>query len=420
MHYLFLQGGYSSFFNRVADGLVARGHLVTGINFCAGDQWLWRDKDTINYRGRLRDWPAFIAQYFEQHAITDVVLLGEQRDYHKQAVEAAQRRGIRVLVTDFGYLRPDWLTLERDGMGGNSHFPKDPQALLEYGKGMPSVDRQARYSDRLRDMAFGDLVYSFANVLLWFLFPHYRRSDHRAHPLRYFPSIGWRLLFSRRRNRQAEETFAQLQGGGKAYFLFPMQLDHDFQIQAYSPFCSVDEAIRLVMSSFCEHAPADNYLLFKVHPWDPGFKNWRRRIVAWARDSGVEGRVVFVDGGSLAEMLRHAKGMVTVNSTSAVQAFQVGCPVACLGQAIFNMPGLTHQDALASFWTEPPKPNRELVDAFERLLAGSIQFRGVFYSEPGLTAAVEEAVKRLDAPQRYASPWAGSEVAGENQHPMNS
>ena len=31
-----------------------------------------------------------------------------------------------VAVTDFGYLRPDWIVLERDGMGAESRFPRDP------------------------------------------------------------------------------------------------------------------------------------------------------------------------------------------------------------------------------------------------------------------------------------------------------
>jgi len=405
VRFLFLQGGYSSFFNRVADGLLARGHSVVGINFCAGDRWLWRGKEAVNYRGRLSDWPAFIEGFLEQQEITDVILLGEQRDYHKQAVAAAKRLGIRVVATDFGYLRPDWLTLERDGMGGNSHFPREPGKLLDYARDLPPLERNVKYTDRFWDMAVGDLVYSFANVLFWFLFPRYRRSDHRAHPLRYFPALGWRLLFAGRRDKQADRVLSQLQDWGGEYFLFPMQLEHDFQIQAYSPFGTMDEAVIATLNSFAENAPANTRLLFKVHPWDPGFKNWRPRIEARASALGLAERVLIVDGGSLDRMISAAKGLVTVNSTSAIQALRAGCPVVCLGEAIFDTPGLSHQKGLDSFWLDPLCPEQRLVDAFERLLAGTTQFRGVFYSEPGLTAAVEEAVRRLDAPRQRAAPW---------------
>ncbi len=389
----------------MADGLLARGHSVVGINFCAGDQWLWRGKETVNYRGHLSDWPAYIEGLLKRYQITDVILLGEQRDYHKQAVEAAKRLGIRVVVTDFGYLRPDWLTLERDGMGGDSHFPRDPEKLLDYARDLPPLERDVKYTDRFWDMAIGDLIYSFANVFFWFLFPRYRRSDHRAHPLRYFPALGWRLLFSRQRNNEAARVVSDLLDWGGEYFLFPMQLEHDFQIQAYSPYASMDEAIRATLDSFAENAPANARLLIKVHPWDPGFKNWRRRIAAWAGALGLAERVVIVDGGSLETMIASAKGMVTVNSTSAIQALTAGCPVVCLGEAIFDTSGLSHQKGLDCFWGDPSRPEPRLIDAFERLLAGTIQFRGVYYSEPGLTAAVEEAVRRLDARQAYAAPW---------------
>lgn len=411
MHFLFLQGGYSSLFNRVGDVLAARGHRVTGVNFCAGDQWLWRGKKTVNYRGHLSDWPAFIEDHLDRQAVTDLVLLGEQRDYHKEAVAAAQQRGVRVTVTDFGYLRPDWITLERDGMGGNSHFPRDPARILELADGLPAVEKRVFYSDRLWDMAVGDLTYSFANVLFWFLFPHYRRSDHRAHPLRYFPSLGWRLLFAERRNRQAEVDFQRFLDRAGNYFLFPMQLDHDFQIQAYSPFYDMDHAIRRVMDSFARHAPESTRLVLKVHPWDPGFKNWRRRIRRWAREAGIEDRVAFFEGGSLEEMIRHSSGMVTVNSTAALQALHLGSPVICLGQAIFDTPGLSFQQGLGRFWSEASPPDSVLVDAFERLLAGTIQFKGVFYSEPGLTAAVEAAVRQLESPPQ--SLFAAAEQALE-------
>ena len=52
------------------------------------------------------------------------------------AIEAAKARGVAVIVTDYGYLRPDWITLERDGMGGNSLFPRDPAEIRRLAKGL--------------------------------------------------------------------------------------------------------------------------------------------------------------------------------------------------------------------------------------------------------------------------------------------
>ena len=64
-----------------------------------------------------RNGPASSPPSSTASGITDLVLLGEQRPYHRPAIALARARGIAVAVTDFGYLRPDWVVLERDGMG---------------------------------------------------------------------------------------------------------------------------------------------------------------------------------------------------------------------------------------------------------------------------------------------------------------
>lgn len=124
LHFVFLQGMPSPFFSRVGQELSARGCKVTGINLSFGDWYFWCGENTVNYRGSVAQWPSFIGDFFDRESVTDLVLLGEQRTYHKDAIALAKLRNIRVSVTDFGYLRPDWITLEQDGMSGNSLFPK--------------------------------------------------------------------------------------------------------------------------------------------------------------------------------------------------------------------------------------------------------------------------------------------------------
>jgi capsular polysaccharide export protein len=394
-HFVFLQGMPCPFFTRVGRRLAQQGCRVTGINLCVGDWLFWRGGRTVNYRGRLADWPVFIADFFERHGVTDLVLLGEQRRYHKEAVAAAQARGIRVMVTDFGYLRPDWITLERDGMTGNSRFPRNPGEILKIGAQAPPADLAVRYHDSALKMALGDLLYSFSNVFLGWLYPHYRSTLMRPYPFIYFPAMGWRLLRARAGERRAQQQVEALIASKARYFLFPLQLEHDFQIMAYSPFEAMRDAMRIVIQSFARHAEADVRLVMKVHPWDPGLKDWRRLIAGWARDAGVADRVDYLEGGSLDLLIRRALGMVTINSTSGIRALQLGCPVKVLGQAMYDVPGLTHQGGLDTFWTEARQPDPALAEAFINAVAATLQIRGVFFNEPGLTAAVDTAVARL-------------------------
>ena len=395
LHFLFLQGGASSFFSRLANGLAARGCKATAINLCFGDQLFWRGPDRVNYRGRPTDWPGYIDRFLEEKGITDLVLLGEQRNYHREAVAAAKARGIRVTVTDFGYLRPDWITLEREGMGGNSLFPRNPDTIRELATSLPKARLEHQYTDSSFHMSLYDVIYSFSNVFLFWLYPHYRRADRRAHPFIYFPSIARRLLLADRNNRLAEQRFAQLKASGSPYFVFPLQLEHDFQIVAYSPFNDLEEPLQQMIRSFARHADNSARLLVKVHPWDPAFKNWRKLIDRWAEQAGVGGRVDYYDGGNLDEMIRGSAGMITVNSTSGLRALQLGCPVMTLGKAIFDVPGLTYQGELDTFWQQAVPPDETLMESFVDVMVATIQIRGVYYREPGLSAAVDAAVQRL-------------------------
>jgi len=52
--------------------------------------------------------------------VTDIVLYGDTRPIHAQAVEIANKLGLSVHVFEEGYMRPYWVTYERGGTNGNS------------------------------------------------------------------------------------------------------------------------------------------------------------------------------------------------------------------------------------------------------------------------------------------------------------
>ena len=395
LHFLFLQGPRSPFFSRIARELSALGCEVTGINFCVGDSLFWRGPNTVNYRGHLSDWPNYIANFLDEKKITDIVLLGEQRSYHKYAIDAAKARNIRVTVTDFGYLRPDWITFEKDGMSKNSTFPKDPETILKLASNAPQVTIEKRYADSFWTMATGDLRYDFSNIFFWWLFPHYRRPFKRDHSIIFYPSIGRHLLLTKIGHRRTSQRLSELKTEKARYFVFPLQLENDFQIIAYSPFDSLEEAITQVIQSFARNADANTRLLIKVHPWDPYIKNWKKLIYRLATELGIESRIDYFDGGNLDDIIIGSLGMITVNSTTGIRALQLNSPVMTLGDAIYDVVGLTYQGQLDHYWKKAERPDTALVDAFVNAIADTIQVRGVFYNEPGLTAAVNETVDRL-------------------------
>ncbi len=395
-HFVFLQGMPSPFFRRIGEELAKRGHRVTRINFCIGDWLFWHGPLTISFRGHREDWKAYIDAFFASNKVTDLVMLGEQRRYHKEAVALAQVRGIRVVANDFGYLRPDWITLEKNGMGGNSQFPRDPSEILRRNGSIGTVDITQRFQDSSLAMAQADLLYNFANLFLCFLYPRYRRTDQRPHTLIYTLMSAKHLLLGKLRQAESQRKVEKIVRSKVRYFVLPLQLDHDFQIVAYSPFDGMIDVIRTVMLSFSKYASIDTRLVIKVHPWDSGLRNWGREVAKLARIFSISNRVDYLHGGNLDELARNAEGMVTVNSTSGLHALQIKCPVKVLGKAVYDVDGLTYQGSLDSFWQLKQEPNEHLLKAFVNLMAATIQIQGVFFNEPGCTAAVDAAVSKLE------------------------
>jgi capsular polysaccharide export protein len=405
-HVLFLQGMPSLFFFRIAKKLEDHGCRATRINLCIGDQLFWPGRNSVNYRGAPKEWPAFVETFMRSEHVSDLVLLGEQRRYHREAVDIALKLGIRVTVTDFGYIRPDWITWERNGLSGNSLFPRDPNAIRAIAIDAPQVDWAPRFSDSSLAMAKNDLLYNFANIIGVLFYPYYKRSDRRPPTIRYTLASAMRLAENRIKKSGNQHKVTKLFNSRKSYFLFPLQLGFDFQVLAYSSFGSMAEAVRVVMCSFAQHAAMNDHLILKEHPWDPAIENLEILAFREAESLGIRHRVDYLRGGDLDALILHSRGVVTVNSSTGIRALQLGRPLKALGKAVYDMDGITYQGELDTFWVEPRKSDPELLENFLRVLAGTIQIRGVFFKEPGLSHAVDEAFQRL---------YSGT--VGQLQHP---
>ncbi|HET7412039.1 MAG TPA: capsular biosynthesis protein [Pararhizobium sp.] len=395
--FLFLQGPSSRLFARIADHLEARGHRCLRINLSAGDWVFWHDKRASNFRGGIDEWPNYVAGLLDHEAISDLVLLGEERPHHRIAVTAAKTRGVDVFTVEMGYLRPDWVALEYGGSGCNSHFPTDPRHIVHAAAALPEPDFEHRFSHSFLAEAAADLMFNLPNIVAGpFLFPHYRWHA-LFHPLAEYG--GWlkRLASASRRARNASATMEMLRRRRPPFFLFPLQLETDYQIRSHSPFVSQHDAIEEVIRSFAARAPVDAEMLFKLHPLDNGLIDWRRSIMASAVFHGVAPRVHFIDGGNLDALLCAAKGVVMINSTVGLQAIRKGIPTKALGVAIYDIVGLSHQGSIDDFWKEPPQPDDRLRDSFLRLIAAALHVRGNFYSRSGIEAAAGAIAARLHA-----------------------
>src|SRR5712692_3555831 len=309
--FLFLQGPISSFSHRLGRALIARGHQVHRINLHLGDRLFWH-LPASNFRGRFEDWRAFVAAELERHGVTDLVLHGDRRPYHIVAAEEARARRIAVIATDLGYVRPDWITLEYDGLTTYSRFPRDPAAIRALAAELPEPDLQPRFQTPFWLIAVLDVAYNLTLVFGRLFYPHYRYHSV-VHPFAEY--AGW--LWSRAKRlftaRAAAAEKRRLAADPGSYFLIPLQLSTDFQIRAHSPFRDVREAVHEIIASFAASGSLRK-LVFVIHPLDNGLIGWSRLVARLARQCGVAGRVLALPGGTPTELLCSAAGIVTVNS----------------------------------------------------------------------------------------------------------
>jgi len=407
--FLFLQGGSSPFFTRLADRLAADGHAIHRINFSGGDRAYWGGRPADNFHGTLDELPAYIDDKFRAASISDVILYGDRRPVHQPAITLGKQRDIRVQVFEEGYFRPFLVTLERGGVNGNSALPRDPAWYREVGGKLPDYGYGNPFTSGLFARSMHDVTFELANLANPLLFPRYRTH------VPYNRWIGY-LAHSRRfaaypfQAPKDRELLQRLNRERHSIFLLPLQLESDVQIRYYSPFDRMSGFIDNAMKSFARHAPGDSRLVIKNHPLDPGFVNYGRLVAELTRELDIEGRVDYVDTGDASPLVAHARGVVTVNSTVGTMSLMLNRPVIALGTAVYKLPGLTFQGSLDEFWRETPVPDAELFRCFRNTVIHTTQLHGGFYTPESTALAVANCQRLLLAERSPLEELLGQEI----------
>jgi capsular polysaccharide export protein len=390
--FLFLQGPHGPFFCRLGQRLREAGHGVERINLNGGDRCDW--PNAHDFRGRRESWASFLDQFLADYQITDLVLFGDSRPMHRIAHGVATMRGVLVHVMEEGYLRPDFVTLERHGVNGNSRLPRDPDYYRRHGAALPAFKLPDSFPGDFRTRLRTTTRYGFATFKQTWRFPHF--VTHRPYSL-VVEALGWtkRLILSpidRSRTRRVMSVIAD-----RPYYALPLQLNSDYQLRVHSSFGDMRAAVGYIIRSFARNAPADTLLVVKRHPLDPHVIGWAALVARMARSEGVGDRVLFQPGGDVMTLVAGSRGVVTVNSTVGTLALNIGIPVHVIGQAVYAIKGITSTGHLDNFWTNPRGPDIDLYEAFRRVIVDRCLLEGNFLSDQGQELILEGAVQRLTA-----------------------
>jgi capsule polysaccharide modification protein KpsS len=372
-----LQGPAGPFFARVARQLTDAGAQVTKVNFNGGEDVYFRGPSVLRFRGSRETWPDFFEQLVRERVVHGIVLFGDCRPLHQLAIARARALGIDVFVFEEGYLRPDFVTLERDGVNGHSSIPQDPDAYRAVA--IESERARVPMKHAFAKSVLHTIVYACATHLSKARYPEYQH--HRD-----IRPIVQMNLWLRGAARRIEHTLRDRELGKRLeeqtlppYFFVPLQVHLDSQLK-HSRYATIGEFIREVVTSFAENAPADNHLILKLHPMDRAYCDYSDEIDALRREHGLAGRLHYVDIINLPAALRGARGTIVINSTTGLSSLTHGTPVKCLGRAVYDMRGLTHQGSLANFFKAPEPVDHALYRRFRHWLLERNQLNGSVWS----------------------------------------
>ena len=395
--FLFLQGPHGPFFNGLGRMLRAAGCTVWRVGFNAGDRAFWfHPASYIPYHGTPEAWPETVNALYDERKVTDIVLYGDTRPIHAEAVAAAQARGIRVHVFEEGYLRPYWVTYERGGSNGNSRLMDlsipDMQSALELSD-MEAPLPPSHWGDMRHHVFYGALYHWF----VMFRNGKYRNfRPHRDLPVtKEFQLYLQRLLLMPLQAIERRLATLRIRNGGFPYHLALLQLEHDSSFQKHSPFTTMTEFLEEVFAGFAAGAPAHHHLVVKAHPLEDGRVPIRKEVRRLSRKFGLKGRVHYVRGGKLAALLNETRSAVTVNSTAGQQVLWRGIPIKVFGKAVYSKPEFVSTQPLRDFFSAAKRPDNRAYKDYRRFLLETSQVPGGFYSRSGRRQLLRQVVDMM-------------------------
>jgi capsular polysaccharide export protein len=398
---LLLQGPVGSFFLRIQDHLNANGYDAWRICFNAGDRLYSRKEKTINFSSSLETWRAWFIELLRDNGFDAVVLFGSERIIHRIAAECAEQARIPVICLEEGYIRPGYITIERDGNNWRSPIAGllPPEEFNAPRKDGPvAVPAPGSFSA----MAYNAFKYFTVRALA--STPGERKLFHKHKRTLISEGFYWFKNYYRKfahvgLNYHISERL--LEHHDKKFYIVPLQVHDDTQLGRAANSWNNQKLILKTIVSFARNAPSDRQLVFKIHPMERGHtRDWNfiRQVSAL---NDVKDRVHVLDGGSLSLLTRHSAGMITINSTSGLSALHHGVPLAVLGQALYRHPELAfcveRGMDLDRFWLEGKAAPENVRHRYLSWIHHECLAGGDFYAKDAMAPAIEALRRKIDA-----------------------
>ena len=400
---LLLQGPIGPFFSLLHRYLLSNGIISWRVIFNQGDLVFSDDVNRLSAFCGLEDWELRLRDIIRSKSIDTIILFGAHRPAHERAREVATSLGVEVFCLEEGYIRPGFITIEVDG---NNFLSPLNGRLPENTVTDPPHPRS--YSGSFSQMLRYGWAYYVARGLLDFG----KRQElyHRKAPF-VWESFCWiRNLFRWviHRHHALMQTLNLIEHWDRAYYVVALQVSSDANLKQ-GAYGWTNEALACeIIESFFRSAPIDRRLIFKIHPMDRGHSQIGKLIRKTADRFGIANRVDCIDSGSIGVLIRHARGVVTINSTSGLSAIHHGVSLLVVGQAFYAHPSLANcangRPDFDAFWQDgfvaPATLRSNYIDWVKQEALG----QGDFYNIDGMHQACRSVANKLARVWRQMKP----------------
>ncbi|QOP42682.1 capsular biosynthesis protein [Sulfurimonas sediminis] len=376
---LFLQGPMGNFFKKVDDLFAKQGATTYKMGFNMGDSFFSNHTNYIPYRDKPENFSQFIKNFLIKQRIDKIFLFGDCRFYQRTAIKTAIELNVDIFVFEEGYIRPNYITMERYGVNDFSKISRE-RAFYEKLDLEEVPEAQNVHYSQFQMVSSAVLYYLVSNIFQK-RYPHYiHHRDFSAMKEAFFGvrSFIRKLIYPLFEHQYKKIVATEL---SKKYFFVPLQTHNDFQVLEHSEYKSVEKFIIEILESFA-HARTSAWLVFKHHPVDRGRKNYTKFIKEQAKLLNIEKRVLVLYDTHLPTLLKNAIGTVTINSTVGLSSLYHNTPTITLGNAIYDIEGLTCKGMrLDDFWHKQDSPDTELLQKYKKFLIENTQLNGSFYGK---------------------------------------
>jgi capsular polysaccharide export protein len=245
-----------------------------------------------------------LKEFIVSKGIDLVLIHNDTRWYHAIAVILCKELGIKYLVTEQGFIRPNTTVIDEQGINFKANLPTNS-----------AVRPKQKYTVKHPHDSFVSM-----GVFGCFLLLHMVESSFNTQIKYFHNDYSLSKYFKRIMNKvNKKKRVEQKPLLFEKTVLLLLQLELDSQLLIYSEFNNNQEIISRLERQ-CEKSGFK--LAIKTHPLDTS-------------EYQINSGSIFVNG-VISELSRQAKMVFTVNSSAALQVMKTMTPLYLLGDSIFD------------------------------------------------------------------------------------